>query len=247
MKINKVFLSLVCFVSSIAILGGCKKKTTKSTETTKITTNTTTKQTTTKKTTTSIKTTEDKIENYQVNKNTFNSIFKISSMEELKALNFTCTYTGSPVYSEKISMSNGALLIETKNTDSGVETRKFVTVEESINPSFDLVYHMYEYNSETGNWDFAEGANVSFDTFMRTIARVIQFDFDAFTFNENTKSYEASEIEVAFMESYTNIKVEFHNDKVVKESFTYNKNDKSWDRSCSFSKVGTTEVISPLE
>ena len=241
MKLRKALCGLIC-LSTVFALVSCKKKKTEKKTTTSVQT-TTNVQTTTKKATT----TEDKIEKYQVNKNTFDSIFKISSMEELRALNFTCNYRDSAVYSEKISMSNGALLIETKNTDSGVETQKFVTVEESINPSFDLVYHMYAYNSETHSWDFAEGANVSFNTFMRTIARVIQFDFDAFTFNENTKSYEASEIEVGFMESYTDIKVQFHNNNVVSESFTYNKNDKSWNRSIIFSKVGTTEVISPLE
>lgn len=190
-----------------------------------------------------------------VNERTFISFLGGLNYDILKGLNYTAhysyAYTAGGTYSAEadIKADNGLFLVD---YDPGTpdEVDYYYETEEGID--YDSV-SFCQYEFDGSNWGIShEGAN-SVRAFLYNNIYLTSFDYDDFTYNYETKMYEADSIDIGSNQYRSNVKIKFEDKKIVSCSYTYTYYDndgetviRSWNTSTTFTNVGTTEVESPL-
>ena len=188
---------------------------------------------------------------YIVDGTTFNSYYAITDINALSALNYTASYSYSGEYSGSatIKANNGKFLVDSQ-TASGYESKYFYRTYESSDAD-KVAFNGYTFSVNYSEWVKNRDTIMEFywDVFFRSelhMFAVSGLDFGDFTFNFDTMMYEADEIVVNENTTFTNVKIEFKNNKPSSFSYTSVGNSGTYNYQETFTNVGTTELVDPI-
>ena len=262
MRKKHLLLSLIIGALSIGALASCgkkknddKKDTTTSENTltgpfvdtrtsTQTSTSTSTSTQTSTSTSTETSTTTEVVDKNVVDENVFNSYFG-SYDEALSKLNIKFSYIDSgngETYRGTIEIANNTALDTYKedSTDDIAKTYyKYIDYDYEEDTLKDIESSYYD-----GSWDDPIEYSASYERQAKYLYLPI-VDFADFVYNEETKSYEAEEIEISYGK-YKDLSIKFEEDKLLSFSYDFLQSGNLDKIDVEVLQIGGVEIANPI-
>ena len=175
---------------------------------------------------------------YIVDKETFDSYFNITTVDDLLKLNYTLEEVSEGDYLTGINtfaVNYGKYLIN-----------EYTYYEMTKQENSNTLAHVdsYHYDKATHQITSESSFNQDMNYSINTAFGLSSFNFNDFKFNEETKAYECKVVDVKGNSIYYDIKIYFENNKILKYTYrdVYEDSGTYYDVTKTFTNVGTTTI-----
>ncbi len=175
---------------------------------------------------------------YIVDKESFDSYFNITTVDDLLKLNYTLEEVEKGVYLTGIStfaVNYGKYLIN-----------EYTYYEMTKQEGSNTLAHVdsYHYDKNTHQITSENSYYQDMDYSINSAFGLSFFNFNDFKFNEETKAYECNVVDVKGNSIYYDIKIYFENNKIIKYTYrdVYEDSGTYYDVTKTFTNVGATTI-----
>ena len=185
---------------------------------------------------------------YKVDKDTFDSYFGVDSIADLSNLNYKVEfeYNISNFSKSGYIEIDGTSVFEDTNVNG--TNHKFLYYDFKLNKQDSSCLNFIEKVFNNNQWQDAATSNPrSFNEFISGYLCLENFRYTDFTFNSETRCYEADRI-TSSKNTYKNVSISFDDNKITSFSakFTTGSSTTEGEISYTYSNVGKTSVENPF-
>lgn len=183
---------------------------------------------------------------YKVDKDTFDSYFNVDSIADLSNLNYKVEFE----FNHEILSKSGCVEIDgssvLENLNSNGHEFQCLYYDFKLNKQDSSYLNFTKKEFNNNQWQDATSNPVSFNSFISGYLCLENFRYTDFTFNSETRCYEADRI-TASNNTYKNVSISFDDNKLVSFSANYiDSNNREGNFSYTYSNIGTTSIENPF-